>query len=62
MQKSHAFLKELWSYACMKIVFWFFLLIYSWCDVLASLAARHTTVCLDASIQADAVNKKRVTG
>ena len=31
----------------MKKLFSIFLSIYSWCDALADLAARHTTVCLD---------------
>ena len=31
----------------MKIIFFVFLSIYSWCDATASWAARHTTVCLD---------------
>ena len=48
MQKSHAFLKESWSYACMKIVFQFLLLTYIRCDVPASFAPRHTTMCLNA--------------
>ena len=30
MQKSHAFLKGSWSYACVKIAFEFFLLITNW--------------------------------
>ena len=39
--------KESRSYKDVKIVFTFFLLIYSQCGAPASWATRHTTVCLD---------------
>jgi len=39
--------KESWSYIGMKIMFSYFLSIYSLCGVLASWASRHTTMCLD---------------
>ena len=47
------------SYIGVKIVFSFFLLIYSRCGAPASWAARHTIVCLDISNQKQPSCKKR---
>ena len=41
------FKKGAWSYVCVKIVYSFFLLIYSWCGASDFLVIRYTTVCLD---------------
>jgi len=39
--------KRSWSYIGVKITFFVYQSIYSWCDAMASCATRHTTVCLD---------------